>query len=72
MKPACKRCNGSGLEFDQKEFGADVRRRREAVGWTLRAAAKRIGISESYLSDLELGRRHWNADIIRKIDGILK
>ncbi len=38
-----------------------MRRRRIAKGMTLRDLARRLGLTASYLCDLELGRRRWTA-----------
>ena len=53
------------LVIQQAETGREARLQREKRGVSLRGLAKKMGISASYLSDLELGRRHWNMDRIR-------
>lgn len=50
-----------GLNFPRKprslqEFGAAIRRRREAMGMTLDDVAKKTGISKPYLSNIETAR----------------
>lgn len=62
----CARCDGTGFTIDDKALGQAMRRTRQTVAISLREMAKRMGISASYLSDLELGRRHWNAGIIEE------
>lgn len=57
----CPKCGGSGQVDDPRQTGADARRRRLAVGLSLRGVAQTMGFSPSYLSDLELGKRAWNA-----------
>ena len=42
------------------QAGALVRERRLETGISLRAFAKQLEISPSYLSDLERGRRNWS------------
>lgn len=55
----CKHCDGTGLEQDSVAIGKTMREAREKSGQSGRETAKRMGISAAYLSDLELGRRHW-------------
>ena len=52
----------------QKVFvGPRVRALREARGWKLEACARRLGISVSYLSQIEAGRREGTVDTLRKL-----
>lgn len=44
---------------DHRPLGAELRRRREAVGMSLREVARQMEISAPYLSDMENGRRYW-------------
>lgn len=53
----CRRCGGSGAEPNWRALGAEIRRRREEMGLTLRELARRAGCSPAYLHDLEHGRR---------------
>lgn len=39
-------------------FGAQVRAKREMLGWTVRDAAPRLGISRSRLSEIERGQSY--------------
>lgn len=57
----CKHCDGTGVEQDAVAIGKAMREAREKAGQSGRETAKRMGISAAYLSDLELGRRHWGA-----------
>lgn len=59
----CPRCEGTGT---LRLVGAEMRRRRRAHGWTLRAVARALGLSPTYVCDLELGRRHWRPELYRK------
>ena len=68
MQP-CRRCGGSGTEPDDRAIGAEMREKRRAAGLSLRDAAKRMGLSASYLSDLERGNRHWRADLVQRAGG---
>jgi len=52
---SCDSCGGSGTK--RVIDGAAIRRRRLNRNKTLRSVAKCMGISASYLSDIELGRR---------------
>lgn len=63
MRP-CQKCNGTGKEIDQAALGGELRKIRETMNVSLRDAAYAMHISAPYLSDLELGRRHWSADLI--------
>lgn len=56
----CRRCHGTGVEVDERAIGLLMRAGRERCELSLRAAARKLGISAAYLSDLELGRRHWS------------
>jgi hypothetical protein len=60
----CSRCGGTGLLPDDRVVGKKMREfRKGCTGWTGRALARAIGISAAYLSDLELGKRHWHTEI---------
>ena len=49
-------------EIDHESTGRRARQAREKAGLSLREIARRMGVSAPYLSDLERGRRPWNAD----------
>ena len=59
----CRRCGGTGHEPDHERIGEAMRRDREAAGLTLVQIAERMGVSGSYLSDLERGKRAWHEPI---------
>lgn len=44
---------------DHRPLGAELRRRREAAGFSLREVARRMEVSAPFLSDLEHGKRNW-------------
>lgn len=46
--------------IDDAATGQKLRMMREAAKLTLREVANEVGISQSYLSDLEVGRRNWS------------
>jgi predicted transcriptional regulator len=68
---ACPTCNGSGRITDNNDIAAKMRQRREAAGLSLRELARRLKLSVGYMSDLELGRRNWNAAIIKRVEAQL-
>lgn len=45
-------------------LGAKLRKLREARGWTLEACAERLGLSPSYLSQLETNQRPATARVL--------
>ena len=53
----------SRVEVDQVATGRNNRAWRECLGVSLRSAALLMKISAPYLSDLELGQRHWNEEL---------
>lgn len=58
-KKNCPHCNGTGKVTDHAALGAKLQRRRINAGLTLREVSKAMGISLSYLSDMEHGRKAW-------------
>jgi transcriptional regulator with XRE-family HTH domain len=40
-----------------KDFGQEIRRRREALGFTLEELAARAGLTPNYIGTVELGKR---------------
>ncbi len=61
---ACDKCGGTGRIPDDRIYGAEMRKFREAAGITARTVARRLEVSASYLSDLEHGRRRWTPKLI--------
>lgn len=47
--------------------GGRIRKRRTELGWTQEALAQKAGISKSFLSDLENGKRNVGADTLYDI-----
>jgi transcriptional regulator with XRE-family HTH domain len=41
---------------------------RKAMGWTLEQAEAKLGLSKSYLSELENGVRPWTLKAARKVE----
>ena len=51
--------------------GAAIRALREKDGWKVGKFATQIGVSSSYLSNIEAGRKQPGPDITRKIADLL-
>lgn len=68
----CRHCNGTGKEPDQLALGTEMRRKRVAAKKSLREVAIAMNFSAPYLSDLELGRRLWNADLMAAFEKALR
>lgn len=58
----------SAQVIDHFSTGASYRAVRCGAGKSLKAIAKRMGVSASYLSDLERGRRNWDAGLAERAD----
>ncbi len=59
-------------EIDQAKTGSGIRRERKAAGVSLRSIAKAMKLSAPYVSDLELGRRGWNHELLMRYSSALK
>ena len=59
----CPRCGGTGEIEDPREQGKRLRDLRVRLGRTLTEVAAAMGLSKAYVSDLELGRRTWRAEL---------
>ena len=53
-------------------FGDALRRERTKKGMTLRAVARRTGLSPAFLSDIELGRRFPSSSSLKKLNEALR
>ena len=62
VRETCPRCGGHGEE--DHFLGAALRAFREEHGLGLREMSRKIGLSPSYLSDLEHDRRAVSAEIV--------
>ena len=60
------------LVIQHQETGEEARRQRNLLKVSLRRLAAEMAITPSYLSDLELGRRHWNMERIRLFETCLE
>jgi transcriptional regulator with XRE-family HTH domain len=63
----CSKCGGSGLEINAEQ----LRTRRLVAEISLSETARRMGISVSYLNDLEKGRRNWDRELLAKFNKAL-
>ena len=52
-------------------IGERIKNRRNELGWTQDQLAQKAGISKSFLSDLENGKRSVSADNLLGIAGVL-
>jgi predicted transcriptional regulator len=60
-------------EIDHRKTGQEARRSREAVQVSLRKMATKMGISASYLSELENGKRNWRENLVEQFrDALLQ
>ena len=49
-----------------------LRAKREAMGWTQRELAKRLGVTQNYIPALELGNRNPGPDLRQKLMKLFK
>lgn len=68
----CPLCGGSGEVHEDREIGAALQKERIDSGISLRTLGGRLGLSAAYLSDLEHGKRRWNADRVSRFREGLK
>lgn len=66
LKQDCPHCGGEGRQIDDRRTGLAVRALRRSKGLSMAELGSRIGISESYMSQLELGNRPWNNELEAK------
>lgn len=62
---ACHCCDGSGTETDNLKLGRALSGLRLRQQISLRGMARELGISHTYLWQLENGRRNWPANLIK-------
>ena len=62
----CEKCWGTGKEINHLQLGRHARQARERSGLSLKAAAKLLGITDSYLCYLEQGKRGWSKELWHK------
>ncbi|WP_149262021.1 helix-turn-helix domain-containing protein [Actinomadura sp. K4S16] len=54
------------------DFGSELRRLRQAVGWSLAELSRRTNYSKGYLSKIETGRARANPVLAKRCDDILE
>jgi transcriptional regulator with XRE-family HTH domain len=59
------------VKTTMQTVGERIKKRRQELGWTQDVLAQRAGISKSFLSDLENGKRSVGADKLRDIGRVL-
>lgn len=62
----CHKCGGTGKIQDDKILGASLKKQRESKALSLREVGRRMKLSQSYICDLEHGRRIWSADLEKR------
>jgi len=68
MSETCSKCGGSGFAYDP----AELREKRIKSGHPQNVIARRMKITASYLSDLENGRRDWDATLVSDFQKALR
>lgn len=68
----CPKCAGTGRVLDPRETGNEMRQMREKRRVSVHEMARRLNLSAPYISDLELGRRAFNAGLIQRYKAALK
>ena len=68
MSKPCEKCGGRGSLLT----GNEARNMRASHKKTLAELSAKMGISLSFLADLETDRRSWTADLEEKLRGALK
>lgn len=66
----CDSCAGSG-KVPGDGTGAQLRKERERLGITAAAVLRHMGISDTYIGDLEKDRRPWTGDLVGKYQAAL-
>ena len=66
MSEKCHRCGGSGKEPDWRPLGKRARKERLRREITVRGVARLLGVSPSFISDIERGNRSWQGPKARR------
>jgi len=64
----CPRCGGTG----GLPTGESLASARKAIPVAQKVVAERMGVTASYLSDLEAGRRDWNYELVEEFERALR
>jgi transcriptional regulator with XRE-family HTH domain len=67
----CKRCAGTGVEPCQLAKGKASSAKRKAAGISQRKLAHALGVSPSFLCQLERGQRTWGHSLYKKYHNAL-
>lgn len=59
-------------QIDDAACGQMMREKRQGKGLTLRVVAVAADLSGQYLADLELGKRKWSRDLVRRVSDAIK
>lgn len=62
----CSRCGGDGKVLNHRKLGNALKRERSRLGVTATYIAKQLGITLSYVSHMECGRKCWTVQRITK------
>lgn len=68
----CHCCHGTGLEFDSRNVGLEMRALRMLRRKTMKIIARKMKVTESYICELEHGRRNWTRFLIKEYMKALK
>ncbi len=58
--------------IDHMRTGAKAREARKRAGLTLGDVCRRMGVSDGYLCELELGKANWSAEMFERFAKALK
>lgn len=60
------------MEVDHVAFGSKMRTLRSREDLSLRKVARVLGLTISFLSDLERGRRNWRPELAQRYEAALR
>lgn len=67
----CARCNGTGVEPDNKAIGKAMRHKRNKARLTLRRLEELSGLGHSFISQLERGERRWTRKHVETLENAI-
>lgn len=65
MSKTCHCCGGTGVDIDGVITGESMRDLRLALRLNQSSVAKELGVSNSYVSQLESGKRKWTPELLK-------